>query len=90
MGLLTIVGVIFFGFRRMLVSIWAGMASLKAGFISIPHLIAYIMFFIFVDLFRYLATDRIIRLLVKMHNPASDEDARDIDHNIRFGYLLGI
>jgi hypothetical protein len=89
-GILTVIGAIFHGFRMMLLAIYQGMAELKVGFFSFPHILAYFFFFLIADLLTLLATDRIIRILIKFKNPPTDESVRKLDHNIRFFYLLGI
>lgn len=71
-ALLVAVGGIFYGCRMLLVRIYPSLASLVASFFSVPHLLAYLLFFLIVDMFRYLATDRVINLMVLLQNPASD------------------
>lgn len=71
-ALLAAVGGIFHGCRMLLVRIYPSLAALVARFFSVPHLLSYLLFFLIVDIFRYLATDRIINLMVLLQNPASD------------------
>jgi DMSO/TMAO reductase YedYZ heme-binding membrane subunit len=75
-ALLVAVGAIFYGCRMFLLSIFEPLAGLQASFFSVPHLIAYLLFFLIIDVFRYLGTDRVINMLVLLQNPASDEDSR--------------
>lgn len=89
-ALLVVVGAIFFGCRMFLLAIFDSMAGLTFQFFSVPHLLAYLLFFLFVDFFQALATDRVIKLLILLKNPASDEQSREIAHGLRFYYLLGI
>jgi hypothetical protein len=69
---MVIIGAIFLGFRMMLVSIYDGMAGMSVGFISIPHFLSYLLFFLLVDVIRFAAINRIIKLLVTLKNPATD------------------
>ena len=89
-ALLVVSGSIFYGCRMLLLSIYDRYASAKVSSISLPHLFAYLMFFVLMDLLRSLATDHIIDLLVLIRNPPSDEDSREYGHVFRFYYLLGI
>ena len=85
-----IMGLIFLGFRKMLISIFENMAGLQLGFLSFPHILSYMLFFLLVDLLRYLVIDKIIEWLIKLKNPPTDESARQMAHNLKFFFLLGI
>ena len=69
---MVLIGLLFAGFRRMLVVMYDSMAGLTIGFLSFPHLLAYFFFFLSVDLVKYFVIDRIISLLIKLKNPPSD------------------
>ena len=69
---MAVIGLIFWGFRRMLINIYNPLAGLTVGFLSFPHLIAYFIFFVVVDVVKLLVVDRIINLLIKLKNPPTD------------------
>lgn len=74
--MLVILGVIFFGFRMMLLEIYEPLSAYQLdGILSLPHLIVYALFFIVEEGFRLVA-DKVIRLMIYIQNPPSDEDER--------------
>ena len=87
--MLTLLGLLFWGFRLMLITIYNGMAGLTVSFVSIPHLLAYFLFFLAVDLVNYLVLDKITSLLIKIKNPPTDESARLMGHRFKFIFILG-
>lgn len=42
--------------------------------ISLPHIIAYLLFFVVEEAFRFLLAEKIIMFMVFLQNPPSDED----------------
>ena len=89
-ALLVLMGLIFMGVRLMLVSFYDSWANLQSGFLSMPHFVAYLVFFLVVDVFRIMATDFIISQLIVLRNPPTDEHSRQLSHRFQFYYLLGI
>jgi hypothetical protein len=90
LALLVASGAIFYGCRMLLVSIYEKYSNLNVSYISFPHFVSYIIFFVTMDLLRFFATDHIMEFLVFLKNPPTDEDARTYAHNFRFFYLFGI
>lgn len=74
MTLLVIMGAVFHGCRMLLIEIYDPLSAFVVNAISLPHMIAYLVFFFFIDLAAIIATDRIISLMVRLQNPPTDED----------------
>lgn len=74
MTLLVIMGGVFHGCRMLLIDIYDPLSSFVINAISLPHMIAYLVFFFVADLAAIIATDRIISLMVRLQNPPTDED----------------
>ena len=88
-AIFVLLGLIFMGFRRMLIRVYPGLSGVVISFLSFPHIFSYLLFFVFIELFTMLV-DKIIYLLIRMKNPPSDESARQMRHHIKFTYLVGI
>ena len=89
-ALLTALGGIFHGCRMLLVEIYEPLDHLVVEAISLPHLIAYSIFFIIEFLFNLLLSKRIIRAMTWLKNPSSDEEERWYIDQFTFFYVLGI
>jgi len=72
--LLVAMGAIFYGCRCLLIGIYDSMSDAQFDYISIPHIIAYSIFFISSFVAQIFLTERIISLMVWLQNPPSDED----------------
>ncbi len=72
-ALLVAIGAIFYGCRMLLLSIFERYAGWRVSYLSFAHFFAYLIFFLSVDLLRMFATDHILRFLVFLQNPPSDE-----------------
>jgi hypothetical protein len=71
--LLVIMGAVFHGCRMMLIEIYDPLSHLVVSRISLPHIIAYLLFFVFSNLAGLIATDRILAFMVNyLQNPTSD------------------
>ena len=81
---------VFFGCREFIIAIYDPMSWLKVDFISFPHLLAYMPYFIFAELVEFFLLNRIINLIIWFKDPASDDDARSLSHEFKFFYLMGI
>lgn len=67
-------GAVFYGCRMMLLAIHDPMAALKISSLSLPHIVAYLVFFVVIDLAAIVATNRLISLMVRLQNPPTDEE----------------
>lgn len=73
LALLVIMGAVFHGCRMMLIEIYDPLSHLVVSRISLPHIIAYLIFFVVSNMAGLLATNRVIFLMVKyLQNPTSD------------------
>lgn len=88
--LLVVMGAIFYGCRSLLLAITEPLHSFSTTGFSLPHVISYLIFFFIVDLLALLATDRIIRLLVRLQNPPTDEEESQWVETLTFFYLFGL
>ena len=83
-------GGVFFGCRMFLLEIFDSMAKNQVLFLSLPHLIAYSVYFIFVELVRIVIYRHLVRFLIFFKDPASDDDGRKLEHFFKFYYIFGI
>lgn len=75
--LAVILGAIFYGFRMMIIEIYDPLVEyVIVDTISLPHCIAYSLYFIFAEIFRLVLAEKIISVMVYLQNPPSDEDER--------------
>lgn len=88
--LLVVLGAIFHGFRMFLLAIYDPLADFQiGGSLSLPHIIAYGLFFVVEEGFRLLV-NKVIDFMVYLQNPPSDEDERKWQDTLTFFYLLAI
>jgi small basic protein len=72
-ALLVIMGAIFHGCRMLLIEIYDPLSHLVVSSISLPHVIAYLLFFVISNLAGLIATNRILAFMVNyLQNPTSD------------------
>lgn len=88
--LLVIMGAVFHGCRMLLLTIYDPLSHIQTGSLSLPHIIAYLVFFIAADLAAILLTNRLISLMVRLQNPPTDEDEEDWRETLTFFYLIGL
>ena len=58
--------------------------------ISLPHIIAYLLFVVVEYLFRLILVKKIIKVMVYLQNPPSDEEEREWEDTLTFYYVLTI
>jgi len=88
--MLVAIGGIFDGCRFILRSIYDPLIQYSANFLSLPHLIAYSIFFFIVKVVINLVAMPLINLMIYMQNPPSDEVEKDWKDTLLFFYLIGI
>ena len=88
--ILTGFGAFFHWVRMFLVQIYDPLSKIQVDYLSLPHVLAYSIFFLFIELFKLIVTDKLMQALVLFMNPPSYDDARELVHEANFFYLLGI
>jgi len=58
--------------------------------ISLPHIIAYLLFVVVEYLFRLILVKKIIKVMVYLQNPPSNEEEREWEDTLTFYYVLTI
>lgn len=58
--------------------------------ISLPHIIAYLLFVVVEYLFRLILVKKIIKVMIYLQNPPSDEEEREWEDTLTFYYVLTI
>ena len=58
--------------------------------ISLPHIIAYLLFVVVEYLFRLILVKKIIKVMIYLQNPPSDEEEREWEDILTFYYVLTI
>ena len=87
----VIIGAIFHGCRMFLLEIYEPLSSLTFnGIISLPHIIAYLLFVVVEYLFRLILVKKIIKVMIYLQNPPSDEEEREWEDTLTFFYVLTI
>jgi hypothetical protein len=90
MAIWSVFGGVFFGCRMFQLEIFNSMALNQVLFLSLPHVIAYSVYFIFVELVQMVTYRHLVRFLIFFKDPASDDDARKLEHFFKFYYVFGI
>jgi hypothetical protein len=87
----VIIGAIFHGCRMFLLEIYEPLSALTFnGIISLPHIIAYLLFVVVEYLFRLILVKKIIKAMIYLQNPPNDEEERDWEDTLTFFYVLSI
>lgn len=86
-----IIGAIFHGCRMFLLEIYEPLSDLTFNYmISLPHIIAYLLFVVVQYLFRLILVKKIIKVMIYLQNPPSDEEEREWEDTLTFYYVLTI
>lgn len=66
-------GLVFYGCRSLLIAIQPGLYSFETEYISLSHLLSYSIYFVVGDLFKMKFYDKVVRIMLWIKNPSSDE-----------------
>jgi hypothetical protein len=81
---------IFFGFRMMIVEIYANFPQTNLYLISWPHIISYGIFFAFNNILFEFAIKKITKSLSKKENPPTNQEYKKSYRRKNYIFIIGI
>lgn len=86
--LIVCFGAFFYGCRNLLISISDSLYNYQAKFVSLSHVIAYCLYFLLGDVFKFQFYGYIVNFMIFIKNPPTDQIERHQRSYFTFYYLL--